>query len=92
MREDQRELMRKSALALESLKAMRGYLAPKKSKSDNDVAIIDILDNAIATLASMRDDWLVAIGHPETISDGTLAAVLDAVSAILKGRAENGSL
>ena len=93
MEDRRKDLIRRSEMALTSLQAMRSYLLPKENKSKTDHDILDILNTAIAVFEEMREEWLLSIGKPQTISDETIAEVLETVGHIIKERAvQNGRL
>lgn len=93
MEDRRKDLVRRSEMALTSLQAMRSYLLPKENKSKKDYDIIDILNTTIAVFEEMREEWLLSIGNPQTISNDTVAQVLEVVSKIIKERAaQNGRL
>lgn len=93
MEDRRKDLVRRSEMALTSLQAMRSYLLPKENKSKKDYDIIDILNTTIAVFEEMREEWLLSIGNPQTISNDTVAKVLEMVSKIIKERAaQNGRL
>lgn len=86
--EEIKELLRKSRAALSCMQTWRDCCA-EKSGDDND--FIKMADSVINIFEELRDQWALAVGHPQRISRETLQEITEATCSILKQRLWKGT-
>ena len=87
MKEEQKELLGRAEGAIIVLKTLHKDLLKKHGKTDWTLTV----GSAIKAFEKMKEEWLLAIGHPQSISNQTLKEIVDATSRIIKHRIDDGT-
>ena len=89
MTKKQKDLLGRAEGAIIVLKNLHKSLVAKDKGKESDWTLM--VGSGIKAFERMRDEWLWAIGHPQSISNQTLKEIVDATSRIIKQRIDDGT-